>query len=83
MGENGEDECLIEKENGGENGGANKSSLWAHQILAPPIQRENRGEERGLIVITILPPPLLPPLFDIGFPFSFFFLFSSFSPIVS
>ena len=56
MGENGEDECLIEKENGGENGGANKSSLWAHQILAPPIQRENRGEERGLMVIIILPP---------------------------
>ena len=73
MGENGEDECLIEKENGGENGGANKSSLWAHQILAPPIQRENRGEERGLIVITILHPPHSLTLV-FSFLFSFYFL---------
>ena len=81
MGENGEDECLIEKENGGENGGANKSSLWAHQILAPPIQRENRGEERGLTVITILPPHSFLHSLTLVFSFLFSFYFLLFLPL--
>ena len=81
MGENGEDECLIDKENGGENGGANKSSLWAHQILAPPIQRENRGEERGLIVITILPPHSFLCSLTLVFSFLFSFYFLLFLPL--